>query len=210
MISALTCILQRFLEVQVVCMQVRCFTDSCYNYLVLHFHSSQPQSGDVQAILQQHKENSIVALENPSLCIAIRRWHVWKDAKLVLSRRNNVYSEGMCVTFVSEAAVHEGGPRREFFRLVLADLATNNALFTGGEQRRIARHNLIELQGDSYLIAGRVIALSLMYGGPAPQFFARPVAEYLLGITPHAVSIEDVPDQCIQKNLFEVGLLLVM
>ena len=87
-----------------------------------------------------------------------------------------MYSEGMRVTFVSEATVDEGGPTREFFRLVLADLATNNALFNGGEERHIARHNLIELQGDSYLIAGRVIALSLMYGGPAPQFFARPVA----------------------------------
>ena len=77
-------------------------------------------------------------------------------------------------------------------------------LFDGCEQRRIARHNVIELQGESYLIAGRVIALSLMYGGPAPQFFARPVAEYLLGITAYTVSIEDVPDQCIQKSLLQV------
>ena len=139
---------------------------------LLHFHSTQSQS-DVQPVLQQHKENTIFTHEDPSLCIAIRRRHVWKDAKLVLSRKNNVYSGGMRVTFVSEAAIDEGGPRREFFRLVLADLATNNALFDGCEQRRIARHNVIELQGESYLIAGRVIALSLMYGGPAPQFFCK-------------------------------------
>lgn len=48
--------------------------------------------------------------------------------KLVLSRRNNVYSGGVHVTFISEAAVDEGRPRREFFRLVLAELAHNNAL----------------------------------------------------------------------------------
>ena len=115
-----------------------------------------------------------------------------------------MYSGGIRVTLISEAAVDEGGPRREFFRLVLAELAQNNALFDGGEQRRIARHNIMELQGNSYLIAGRVIALSLMYGGPAPQFFASPVAEYLLDGTVHSVCIEDVPDQSIQRSLFQV------
>ena len=115
-----------------------------------------------------------------------------------------MYSGGIHVTFISEAAVDEGGPRREFFRLVLAELAQNNALFDGGEQRRIARHNIMELQGNSYLIAGRVIALSLMYGGPAPQFFASPVAEYLLDGTVHSVCTEDVPDQSIQRSLFQV------
>ena len=167
-------------------------------------HSIQPQSGDARPILQQHQKDQILSHEDPSLCIAIRRRHIWKDTKLVLSRRNNVYSGGIRVTFISEAAVDEGGPRREFFRLVLAELAQNNALFDGGEQRRIARHNIMELQGNSYLIAGRVIALSLMYGGPAPQFFASPVAEYLLDGTVHSVCIEDVPDQSIQRSLFQV------
>ena len=98
----------------------------------------------------------------------------------MLSRKNNVYSRGVRITFVSEAAVDEGGPRREYFRLVISELARNNALFDGCEYRRIARHNLIELQGHSYFLAGRIIALSLAYGGSAPHFFATPVAEYLL------------------------------
>ena len=55
--------------------------------------------------------------------------------------------------------------------------------------------NLIELEGNSFLIAGRIIALSLVYGGPAPHFFARAVGEYILGITQYSVSIDDVPDR---------------
>ena len=158
----------------------------------------------MEEILNNHIHKCIVQEGDPCLCIAVRRRHLWKDAKLVLSRTNNVYSMGMRVTFISEAAVDEGGPRREFFRLVLADIASNNALFDGGSQRRVVRHNLIELQGNSYLIVGRIIALSLMYGGPAPQFFARAVAEYMLGITPYTVSVEDVPDYHIQQSLFQV------
>ena len=134
----------------------------------------------------------------------MRRHHVWKDAKLVLSRENNVYSRGMSVTFVSEAAVDEGGPTREFFRLALTDIAHNNALFAGNVDKRVARHNLLELQRKSYLIVGRLIALSIMYGGNAPHFFARPVAEYLLGADSPTAAIEDVPDQKVQADLIRV------
>ena len=115
---------------------------------------------------------------------------------------------GMRVTFVSEAAVDEGGPRREYFRLVLGELANNNTLFDGGFQRRILRHNLIQLEGSSYLLAGCIMALSLIYGGPPPHFFAR--AEYFLGITPYTVSIEDVPEYCVHQKLLRVYIRLLV
>lgn len=155
-------------------------------------------------VLMQHIKDTTIEVEDPGLCIAVRRRHLWRDSKLVLSRPNNTYSMGMRVTFVSEAAVDEGGPKREYFRLVLRELSNNNALFDGSSERRIFRHNLIELQGSSYLIAGRIIALSLIYGGPAPHFFARAVAEYILGISPYTVSIEDIPDYGVQQKLLKV------
>lgn len=159
---------------------------------------------EVKAILKRHQESTAFEDDDTAVCIAVRRWHIWKDAKLVLSRGNNVYSRGMHVTFVSEAAVDEGGPTREFFRLALAGIAQNNSLFDGCAKRRIARHNLFELQGNSYLIVGRLIALSLMYGGPAPQFLATAVAKYLLNIKPLTVAIEDVPDHGVQASLLQV------
>lgn len=66
----------------------------------------------------------------PSLCIAVQHGHLWKDFKLVMSHLNNKYSMGMRVTFVSESAVDEGGPRWEYFRLVISEIA-NNAFFDG-------------------------------------------------------------------------------
>ena len=175
----------------------------------MFFVSSKPQVGrEIKAVLKQHQETTIVHDEDPALCIAVRRRHIWKDAKLALLRGNNVYSRGMSVTFVSEAAVDEGGPTREFFRLVLADVARNNSLFDGSLERRVVKHNLLELRGNSYLIVGRLIALSLMYGGPSPQFFARPVAEYLLGASPTA-TVEDVPDKTVRADLIRVCIFYV-
>ena len=108
------------------------------------------------------------------------------------------------MTFVSEAAVDEGGPTREFLRLALADVPHNYFLFDGCLDRHVARHNIVELQGNSYFLVGHLIALSLMHGGPAPQFFARAVAEYLLNVNPLTVTIEDIPDQGVQENLLHV------
>ena len=92
---------------------------------------------------------------------------------------------------------------REFFRLALADISRNNALFDGSLEKRVAGHHLVELQG---MIVGRLIALSLIHGGPSPQFFARPVAEYLLGFESLTIGIQDVPDHDVQESLHRVGL----
>ena len=62
----------------------------------------------------------------------------------------------------------EGGPRREYFRLVLAEIGNNNSLFDWDPQIRILR---MELAGNSYLIVGRNI---LIYGGPAPSLGQLP------------------------------------
>lgn len=180
-------------------------------YFYLSPNSSQPQEAEeTKVVLKQHIADNTVEMDDPSLCIAVRRRHLWKDSKLVLSRPNNKYSMGMRVTFVSEAAVDEGGPRREYFRLVIAEIANNNALFDGAIHRRVLRHNLIELQHESYLIVGRIIALSLIYGGPAPHFFARAVAEYLLGVAPLTASIEDVPDESVRQSLRRVSICTVI
>ena len=109
--------------------------------------------------------------------------------EVVLSRSNNVYSKGMYDTFVSEAAVDEVGPRKKFFRLVLDEI---ESMFDSELSQHIVKHNLIELQTNLYLIVGRIIALSLMYGGPASQLFCRSVTEYFLDITPYTVAVEDV------------------
>ena len=104
-----------------------------------------------ESILKQHVDNNTIEMDEPGLCIAVRRRHLWKDSKLVLARSSNDYSMGMRVTFVLESAVDEGWPRREYFRFVLAELARNNALSDGNSDRRVLRHNLIELEGNSLL-----------------------------------------------------------
>ena len=59
--------------------------------LFLYNVSPKLQSeGEMKAILKRHQETTVFEDEDPALCIAVRRRHIWKDAKLVLSRANRV------------------------------------------------------------------------------------------------------------------------
>lgn len=93
---------------------------------------------------------------------------------------------------------------REYFRLLLRSIASNNSLFCGAENRRTAVHNTALLHQFYYV--GQCIALSLLYGGPGPHFFCETTANYLLGLpypSPSDVS-NDVPDYDIVQKINQV------
>lgn len=70
----------------------------------------------------------------------VRRKHIWKDALNKFQRGFDV-SKQIQVTFLGEPAVDAGGPLREFFRLLLSEIAANGTLFYGAENARLPCHN---------------------------------------------------------------------
>ena len=110
---------------------------------------------------------------------------------------------------VGEPAVDAGGPLREFFHHIISEIAENNSLFCGITTARIPRHNVVELEKKTYYYVGVVSALSLIHGGPAPQFFSDSVADYIVnGIEGVNPVIGEVPDDEIRKSLDEVCLVM--
>lgn len=59
-------------------------------------------------------------------------------------------------------------------RLALKELEMS-PLFEGGDGNRIFTHNIQLLEENKYLIAGRLIALSIAQEGPPPRFFNNEV-----------------------------------
>lgn len=133
--------------------------------------------------------------------IIIRRKHLWDDAMNHVKYLNEC--KHVRVTFIGEPAVDEGGPLREFFHLLTAEMARRNMIFCGEEYSRIPRHCMLELENRTYYCVGKVIALSLMHGGPAPRFLARTVVDYLFYGKAEA-SAFDVPDQAVRESLIKV------
>lgn len=109
--------------------------------------------------------------EENRLHITIRRKHVWEDTLYKFKCGLNICQQ-LRVTFIGEPAIDDGGPMQEYLRLLLSAIVSNDSILSGDSDKRILRHNIIELNRSTYLYVGKIISMSLVHGGPAPSFFS--------------------------------------
>lgn len=84
--------------------------------------------------------------------ITVRRRHILEDTIHNL-RAGHDTTKYLKVTFVGEPAVDAGGPLREFFHLLLQELANNSSLFCGPSTSRTPKHNIIKEPSTTYSTA---------------------------------------------------------
>ena len=163
----------------------------------------------LEAVLHEHAM-SLYITDDPDnrQKIPVRRKHVWNDTKRALSRLGFQERIGLSVVFIGEPAIDEGGPLREFFRLLMLEIENDSSLFCGAEGNKAPMHNLIALQRNDFFNVGKAISLSLSYGGPGPHFFCETIAQHLCGEKPTNPS-KDVPDFELQEKLDKVYFLTV-
>ncbi|XP_052260282.1 G2/M phase-specific E3 ubiquitin-protein ligase-like [Dreissena polymorpha] len=82
-----------------------------------------------------------------------------------LNRKKINFKSSLYIKFSGEMGEDQGGPRREFFRLAMKALQ-DSAFFEGPENSKIFSHNISLLEMDQYKTIGRLVALSLVQGGP--------------------------------------------
>lgn len=161
-------------------------------------------------VLKEHIASYINVADDPSQRqkISVRRQAIWKGTFRCLKMPFN-FSRGLDVSFVGEGAVDDGGPLREYLRLLLYELGNNCSLFCGPDNCRTAMHNMSALHKEEYLHVGQCIALSILYNGPGPHFFSDAAANYLLGIPVIDISHKDIPDPEIIDKVTQVNMLQV-
>ncbi|XP_016521610.1 G2/M phase-specific E3 ubiquitin-protein ligase-like [Poecilia formosa] len=105
----------------------------------------------------------------------------------------------------SEEAVDLGGPRREFLRLLIEALSVS-PMFEGPDGRKNLAMNSTALREDTYFMAGRAIAVSLVHGGPAPRFLSPVLSDGLVG-GPNAAcpTLNDINDADLHAKLKKVS-----
>ena len=139
--------------------------------------------------------------------IAIRRREVWKDTLRAMRNPYFDFESGFNVTFISESAVDEGGPFREYVRLLMRAVRANNSLFCGQDNQRTAMHNIAALHKKEYEFVGKCIALSVLYNGPGPHFFSETATHYLLDLPIARVPLTDIPDAEVVEKLWHVRIV---
>lgn len=104
-----------------------------------------------------------------------------------------------------EEAVDLGGPRREFLRLLMHSLE-QSPMFEGAEGVKNLALSSKAVREDLYFETGRMIAVCLVHGGPAPGFFS-PTLFSCLATGPETAKpvIEDVADFELLEKLKKIS-----
>ena len=79
--------------------------------------------------------------------------------------------------------------------LLMEALNSQEFLLSGEPTKRVVKHNTQAFDREVYYTVGKMIALSVIHGGPAPTFFADPVIDYLFGEKRQFKAVcGDIPD----------------
>lgn len=131
--------------------------------------------------------------------------HIWKDALRALSKAHFLAGVLLSVHFIGEQAADMGGP--EFLRLLMRSLANESGVLAGSDRRKVFSSSPLLVTQRAYFHAGRMVATSLLQGGPGPKCFSPAVYAYLLGEIDKCrrlVTVEDIPDEEPRKTVTKV------
>ncbi|XP_045898128.1 G2/M phase-specific E3 ubiquitin-protein ligase-like [Micropterus dolomieu] len=139
----------------------------------------------------------------------ISRANFWDGA--VRGFKRTTYSEtcDMLVKFTDDTGVLEegidsGGPRREFLTLLMKHLK-DRPIFDGPEGHRFLVYNANAVREDEYYLAGKMIAVSVVHGGPGPHFLSEDLVHYLAGQPSFKATNSLITDEEIGKALQETA-----
>ena len=159
----------------------------------------------MSSLLRSHRVRNLpIDTQENSQSIIVRRKYILQDMMHHLKNHFDP-SRYIKITFVGEAAVDRGGPLREFFNLVVKRVMRMNSIFCGPEESRCISHNIVELDKRTYYYVGQILGLSLVYGGPAPNFFAPSVALHIAFGDASSPSFHDIPDIEVKEKLMKVS-----
>ena len=157
-------------------------------------------------ILQQHQHKVIIGSDDEDCQrVSVRRSHFFKDSVRAFSRPHFCASKMLKVVFIGEQSVDDGGPRREFFHLLMKDAFAISGLFVGWPSNVIPVHNVPAVAGNKYYIVGKMISTSLVQGGQPPVCFSSAIADYLVYDEVRSnACLEDIPDHSVRQTLVKV------
>ncbi|XP_026036725.1 G2/M phase-specific E3 ubiquitin-protein ligase-like [Astatotilapia calliptera] len=172
---------------------------------------AEPPEEPVDTNLEAHEIIANLALELDHKKVSrfnISRSAVWDGA--VRGFRRSTYSDNydMFIKFNDDAGSFEdgldtGGPRREFLTLLMGSLR-NRPIFDGPPESRYLVYNSRAARQDEYFLAGKMIAVSIVHGGPAPHFLSKNLVNHITGNQSFSATVEDVQDEEITKVLHQV------
>ncbi|KAG9273569.1 G2/M phase-specific E3 ubiquitin-protein ligase-like [Astyanax mexicanus] len=139
--------------------------------------------------------------------VIIRRKHILQSACTALSRSYFVWHKVPNVEFVVEMAEDYGGPRREFFRLLMIELQQSFGVFFGKPGQLLFSYDQRAFALNKFYTAGKLIAWSIMHNGPGPRCLSRQLYLLMCGQKPDfsTFDVSNFQDEELQIKLEKVA-----
>jgi len=83
---------------------------------------------------------------------------VWQDACHAFSASTFNVAPGIRVKFIGESGVDGGGPRREFYRLLVEAVCSTSGLLEGSDGNKIPLHNCTALKAKKFFLLGVMVS----------------------------------------------------
>ena len=77
---------------------------------------------------------------------------MWQDACRAFSASMFNVARGIRVKFIGESRVDGGGPRREFYRLLVEAVCSTSGLLEGSDRNKIPLHNCVALKAKKFFL----------------------------------------------------------
>lgn len=133
------------------------------------------------------------AAESLLFTIAQRNFNPRKQVKAVFTDETGMREEG----------VDFGGPRKELFRLSVAQLS-NSTLFEGTEKSKFLNYDSARLACGDYRKTGTSFVLSIVQGQVWPRFLSTSLYWRIAGKPRDDLKIEDVGDEVLQNQIRQI------
>lgn len=162
----------------------------------------EDENNSVQSILSLfHTKNILLDCIQPdtNANITISRKAIFATARRAIERKRFSFFKPVYVTFAGEEAVDEGGPKREFFRLLMSEIS-GSSIFHGSW----FSHDLGLLADNRYELAGKLIAWSILHGGSGPRCLTAVGYDFYRDVeVDYKAAIKSVADQETKEILDE-------
>ncbi|MGH0134563.1 UNVERIFIED_CONTAM: hypothetical protein FKN15_023307 [Acipenser sinensis] len=165
---------------------------------------------EIIGVLKAHSERVIVPPARP---IYISRSALWTTAFRQFSRPSFIKKHGMLyVTFAcdehgsQEDAADLGGPRREFFRLLVKAIFQDSGAFQKSPNGFVPRMHVSWVSSGLFHTIGQMMSTILVQGGEPHAFLARCVVDYILtgDVMKVCVNTDYIPDTLLRESLKKV------
>eukprot|EP00794_Sanderia_malayensis_P018367 gene18367-20214_t len=115
--------------------------------------------------------------ENQYVNIIVHRRFIYQSTVRAIERKCFSFFKPFTVTFSGESAVDTGGPKQEFLRLLMLSVKESGII-----QGSWFSHDLSLLGSSKYKLAGKLVAWSILHGGPGLKSLCRQGFQIFQGV----------------------------